>query len=402
MPIGSTLARLFALPQTELPLVSLYADLTPELDARTRGYGGPDPEAPRKSWRRKAKPELGPIRPGVTQARDLLRDHAHLFGESGPEWESYRADEERIIEYLEKGEFENDSLGVAIFACHGAGIWMTEELAVAVETRLHIGDKPMIYPLVRVRDDYVRFALVITDSEKARIYVAATGKRIHEDIIEGKEINRTEKGGWSQKRYQQRVDNAVINHVRDVCDQLERLATDENLQYIVLGGHAPSIDEYKRHLSKRAWEKVIAIRNLDADIEEHQAIRQAMQMVRETEEAEGRDLARQAKDEVLAGNLGAAGEEAVRYALEQGAVDTLLLYPNYATVETREELTEMAVQSSASVEFVEDSDDLKRMGGVAAILRWRPYGLPVPKVVAELIRERDESNLPDPSKALAA
>jgi hypothetical protein len=41
------------------------------------------------------------------------------------------------------------------------------------------------------------------------------------------------------------------------------------------------------------------------------------------------------------------------------------------------------------------------MGGVAAILRWRPEDLPVPKAVANMEQERDSSNLPEEAKATA-
>jgi peptide subunit release factor 1 (eRF1) len=401
LPLDSTLARLAALPQTELPFLSAYVDLTPELDAGTRPYGGGDDDAPLKSWRRSEAPDRGHVRPGVTRMRDLLREHDHLFLEDVGARDSYDADKERITAFLEDSNFDNAAQGVAIFACAGANIWQVEELPVCVETRLLIGDRPKLYPLLRLHDEYERFALVIADGEKSRIYVVAMGKPEREEVIEGQEHNRTQKGGWSQKRYQRRVDNAISDHIRNTCERLERLVAAEDIGRIVLGGDAIAYTEFKNHLSDRTWEKVVAVENLDIRIAQDEAIQRAMQAVMETEAADARDLARLAKDEVLEGNLGAAGEKAVRYALEQGAVDILVIHPNYGNEESREHLTQLAVQTAATVEFVEDSEDLTRMGGVAAILRWRPEDLPVPKAVANMEQERDSSNLPEEAKATA-
>lgn len=104
--------------------------------------------------------------------------------------------------------------------------------------------------------------------------------------------------------------------------------------------------------------------------------------------------------------LGAAGEEAITHALRQGAVETLILDSRFSAegwrcvedpslvgdggqpeecpvgpgpaegVDLKEEFVSLAFQTGAQVEFVEDSDEMERMGGVAALLRWRPADMP--------------------------
>jgi peptide subunit release factor 1 (eRF1) len=144
-----------------------------------------------------------------------------------------------------------------------------------------------------------------------------------------------------------------------------------------------------------------------------------LEAVLEAERTEARDIARQALDATLADGLGAAGAEAVLHALQQGAVDTLVLSRDLAApgwrcaedpthvgaggtpercpicsgaaepADLREELTTLALRSGAHVEFVDESEALARMGHVAALLRWRPDDLP-PSFVEETEARRPE------------
>lgn len=364
------------IPPQEFPFISIYADLSPDLEAGTRSYDSGDEDAPKRSWRREDSGERGHVRPGITIVRDGLRDKEDLIAEQGPERESFEQDRDRILEYLETSEFDNASLGVVIFACSGANIWETHELAVPVPTQVAINKTPLLYPLVQLDDTYQRFALCIADSESARVYVVAMGKVETEQTVEGQEINRTMTGGWSQRRIQQRIDNAVTNHIREVAQRLERLVFDEDISYIVLGGDETMHAEFRKHLSDRAWERVVTFERLDMHLPENEAIKRAMDSVLEAEKQDARDLVQQARDNALAGSLGTYGVKPVRHALEQGAVDTLLIDPQFAKEEGLEYFTELAYSTSAVVHFIEENKDLKQMRNIAAILRWRPDTLP--------------------------
>jgi peptide subunit release factor 1 (eRF1) len=295
---------------------------------------------------------------------------------------------------------------VAIFACSGEGVWEVVELPVAVETRLVIDRTPLIHPLAYVEDVYDRYALCLADSQTARVYVVTLGRAEREETVKGPTINYKMTGGWSQKRIQERIKNAVSEHIREVAARLEQIVFTENLPWIILAGDEIVQTEFKRHLSERAWERVVEQNRLDTKLPAHEAIARSLETIREAEGAEARDMARQALDATLADGLGAAGVEAVVQALRQGAVDTLILDREFSATgwrcvedpsvagdggvpsecpvgpgpaepaDLREELVSQALQTGAEVEFVEGSEELARMGGVAALLRWRPSDLP--------------------------
>ena len=412
MPLKETLQRLAAVPATPLPFLSAYVDLSPEREGGTRPFGGGSDDAPRRSWRRAEEAEARHARPGLTRMRALLGDRDRLLGVRGPERESFDADRHRILRYLEYGEFDPSSRGVAIFACAYEEFWEAVELPVPVDTQLVLDRTPLLYPLARLDDAYERYALCIADSQKARVYVVALGRAAHEETIGGPSINYKMTGGWSQKRIQERIGNAVANHVREIAQRLEELVFAEDLPRIVLGGDEIMQTEFERYLSPRAKERVVTFERLDIRLPKDEAICRSLEAVLEAERSEARDIARQALDLTLAGGLGAAGAEAVAHALYHGAVDTLVLdkdfdLPGWRCVEDlslvggggepeacpvgpgraepadlREVLTTLALQTGARVEFVEGSSDLTRMGGVAALLRWRPDELPPSRIAA--------------------
>ncbi len=371
MNFQETIDELLDIPPTELPFISAYVNLSPELDAGTRSFGGPDPDAPVRSPRRSEEMELGHVRPGIRRLRDLFREDDSLFPLRGGERESFDADRERILNYLETSDFDNSAQGAAIFSCAGDDIWKVVELAVPVETKLYIAETPLLYPLIRVNEEFERFALCIADSQTARVYVIALGIAESEETIDGPRINYKMTGGLNQKRIQRRIENAVSEHIRDVARRLETLVEEDNISYIVLAGDEIVYSEFKNHLSETMWERVISIERLDIRTPKVEAIARAMEIAREAEVRDEAELVSTTLGQVRSHNLGAAGVTAVRYALEQGAVHILLLSPDFGESADREALTEMALQTRAQVEFVADNETLTQLGGVAALLRWR-------------------------------
>jgi peptide subunit release factor 1 (eRF1) len=405
--LNEILAKLVALESTPLPFLSAYIDLTPELKGSHQSERNREDLPPLKSWRREEaeNPQTRLYRQGTTLMRDLLHEKGRLFDVRGAERESYDADAERILAYLE-GEFDSSMHGLAIFACHGADVWEVVEIPVPIETRLIVDRMPFISPLAYVEDAYDRYALCLADSQTARVYVVGLGRAEREETIEGPSINYQMTGGWSQKRIQERIKNAVSNHIREVVQLLEQIVFAEDIPHIILSGDEIVQTEFRKHLSKRAMERVVERNRLATKLPAQEAILQTMQTILEAEQSDARDIARQAIDATLADGLGAAGAEAVVQALRIGAVSTLVLdaafqgegwrsvedptqigeggQPKQSPIgygaaeksDLREDLVTLALKTGAAVEFVEGSDVLARAGGVAALLRWHPGDLP--------------------------
>src|SRR5262249_15124260 len=154
-------------------------------------------------------------------------------------------------------------------------------------------------------------------------------------------------------RIQQRIENAVSNHIRNVARRLEEIVFSEDIPRIVLGGDPIVYTEFKNHLSERAWERVVTFERLDIRLPSDQAILRPLEAVLEDEAKEASDLVQQARNGALSDGLGTFGTTPVRAALEQGAVGVLLIDTAYGDQERREAMTALALGADARVEFVE-------------------------------------------------
>src|SRR4051812_39881975 len=132
------LMRLLEFETTELPVISLY------LDGRTNEHG---------------KPDFGPF------VRKQLASRARTYAPHSEARQSFDEDFVRIERFLEN-EFQPSTQGLAIFACAGAhDFFEAEQFEVSFErNQLFLYDRPHLYPLARLIDQYRRYAVVLADT----------------------------------------------------------------------------------------------------------------------------------------------------------------------------------------------------------------------------------------------
>jgi peptide subunit release factor 1 (eRF1) len=205
--------------------------------------------------------------------RKQLTERAKSYDNNSLELESFQKDAERITSYLEDGITSTTS-GLAIFACSADDFFAVGEFEAPFErNRLFVSDRPHVYPLARVADQYRRYAVVLADTNRARIFVFAAGRAINEQSIENVKTKRTRVGGWSQARYQRHEENYHLHHVKEVVDMLERIVREEEIEHIILAGDETAVIPLLREqLPKALEEKVIDAINLGIDTPEHELL----------------------------------------------------------------------------------------------------------------------------------
>ncbi|HEX8146193.1 MAG TPA: hypothetical protein VF591_03235, partial [Pyrinomonadaceae bacterium] len=181
---GNTLEQIIdqlaAFEPVELPVVSLY------LNAQANEHG-------RQDFERFLRKEFS--------------ERARTFKAHSPERESFDRDAERINAYL--ADVRPSANGVAIFACAGADdFFEAVELDAPIEGhRLYVYNQPHLYPLARIADQYRRYAVLVCDTNRARIFVFGHGHAAATEEIENVKTQRVKVGGWSQMRFQRHAEN---------------------------------------------------------------------------------------------------------------------------------------------------------------------------------------------------
>jgi peptide chain release factor subunit 1 len=354
LSLVETLDRLARMEPVALPLVSLYLNA----QADSRGKDNYD-----------------------AFVRKELRGRIDSFEPRSPERESFEKDVEAIERWL-SNEVRPSANGIAIFACSGANFFEALQLEAPVEShRLTIGDRPHLSPLARIVDRNPRHAVVLADTNHARIYVFGLGRTIDREELTSEKVSRTDVGGWSQLRYQRHVEDHYLHHAKEVVESLGRIVVEDRARYVFLAGDEVIVPLLSEQLGRDLADKVIGVLRLEIRAPESEVMEAAAKALAEHVAKEEGERVEQLRGEWRAGRLAVAGAKHVLEALANGQVEEVSIATRLdgnggAAAEGKASLTDEIVQralaTSATVHFVENAELLADMGGVVASLRYRP------------------------------
>ena len=365
--------KLLAFDAVPAPVVSLY------LDARVNEHG---------------KRNFLPF------VRKQLSERVKTYPVNSEERASIEEDFVRIMSYLEDG-IREPTQGVALFACSMLDDYFQvgQFDAHFERNRLMVEDRPHLYPLARLIEQYRHYAVVLADTNRAQIFVFAAGRAVQQDSIENVKTNKTQVGGWSQARYQRHVENYHLHHAKEVIDNLERTVREEKIENVILAGdEAVVIPILKEQMPKELQEKVIDVISLGIDTPEHELLEESLTAFRRHDSLTDMEKIERLLGQFRGDNLAVAGVPDTLAALSNGQVEEMLLVASadglkfdeaevrkvlevYGADDIPETLDERAVadelirranqSSAAKVTFIEDTTRLEQVGGVGALLRYR-------------------------------
>jgi peptide subunit release factor 1 (eRF1) len=328
--------------------------------------------------------------------RKELKERLKSYPPRSPERESLERDVERIHEYLEN-ELRPSANGLAIFACSAAGLFEAVQLDAPIEEHLlYVADQPHLYPLARVDDQYPRYAALVVDTNLARLFVFGVAATEHTETLESDKMSRSSMGGWSQARYQRRVDTFREQHAKEVAELLERIVMGEGIQHVILAGDEVVLPMIRGAMSKAVSERVVDTVKLDITAPEHEVAAKTLEALRQQDAQTDREVVERMLGAHRAGGLGVVGPEPTLAALEKGQVEELVISASLGGAngasagrgagasagetaaaepppeqKLADELVTKAAQTSARVTFIEDASLLEHVGGVGALLRFR-------------------------------
>jgi hypothetical protein len=188
----------------------------------------------------------------------------------------------RIQNYLEN-ELQASANGLAIFACAGEdGYFKSIQLDAPIETNeLHVSERPHLYPLARLADQYPRCVALLADSDTARLFVFDLGQTMLRKELNNSGGSFAPDGEHTRLRHQRRLEKYNLLHAKQTVEMLERTVREESAKHIVLSGDEVIIPLLKKQLPPFLAEKVVDILRLDIRTPEHEVRRATMNALRE-------------------------------------------------------------------------------------------------------------------------
>lgn len=307
---------------------------------------------------------------------------------------------ERSYEMIREALEENDVAGpMVMFASWALDYLAGYPLTVVPPDRLWIDSSPYIRPLAELQDEYETFVIVTADNYDARIYLVIEMKAEAVERIKGDVKNHVRKGGWSQKRYQRRRDNELLHYAKEVVEVLQKVVSEQNIERIVLLGQAEALNEIVEAMPEALESLVAGRESIDLDSTETELVERAMPIVITRERDDEASSWARIRKEALSDGLAVIGPSAVLKAVREGRAEEIVVERNlelfgmrcrdcetlaYAkpqqcpqchsssvfVVDLVNEITELASQTSARVDFTDPMDGLTESGGIAALTRY--------------------------------
>ena len=346
--------------------------------------------------------------------KNTFRDEAENYEEESEEAHAFAEMTERINNFLES-EADEQANGIAVFASVGDnGIFETIQLDAAFpENQLFVLSRPHIFPLMRLIEQNPKYCVLWADTNKADIYIFGgentinleTDTEAKVESIKNEVTQRSKAGGWSQQRFQRRIENFHLAHAKETVEEVEKLMREAKIEHLVLcGDEAGVIPLLHEQFSKIIEEKVVSTLNLSQYASEDEIRERAAEVmslenaVRDQQKAERMFTAAKS-----AAGLGTIGVEKTLEALSNGQVEELLIGADFGVFEyspkkvkkvlknyapgddnssaddlpevkdsgqIADELLVRALNSAAKIVFIEDAELLKEAGGVGAVLRY--------------------------------
>jgi peptide chain release factor subunit 1 len=334
-----------------------------------------------------------------TFVRKAFSEHLKAFKENSAEHASLERDRERITDFL-ADQVSRSANSLVLFASSGAEFFQAIQLDAPLEEHwFFVGSVPHLYLLARLIDRYPRYASVLLDTHRARIFVFSLGAAERREQIMSEKTRRSAMGGWSQARYQRHAENVHLLHVKDVVEALDRIVRRDNIQHIIAGGDEVVVPLFKAQLPKHLAEKLVDVLSLEHDAAEDDIVEATLEVLQRKDAETDAERVAELIGAWQSNGLGVVGPEATLRALQLGQVDELLITgvaqelkavrlpdaaaPGHVAAHTSspagvderkvtlaDELVTRARQTAANVRFIEDPALLKDFGGVGALLRF--------------------------------
>jgi len=339
------------------------------------------------------------------QLDHLVRQGRERALSYGPEAaRSVTADLDRIAAWVRSGFDRSRVRGLAFFACSADGFFEVVESPLPVRNGVVVNHTPHVRPLESILQAYERFAVVLVDRQRARLFRFELGELTeHTEVFDavprgGDQAGHPAQGsrGAHVQRHSDEVAHRHLKHAAEVTfTELQHRPVD----HLILGGPHEVVVELEGLLHPWMRERVADRLAIPATAGPDE-VRQAALCVEAavTRRAEAA-LVERLRDAVGAGTGGGvAGLEPTLAALVERRVDLLLVSDGYETEGWRcrscrylgplgrrcpvcansmdlvddvvEEAVEEALANKCRVQMVRENADLDVLGRIGALLRF--------------------------------
>lgn len=276
---------------------------------------------------------------------EMQRDRVRLFVRQKVKWAREQGIDsglgrsldriERYVEGLCRQAYDESANGVAIFACDGLGLWKTITARRTFEPYFALADVPHVLQLARAVDDFEPVVVAFVDAKGARVFETAVGELLAEARIVESTPKRHSMGGWSQLKFQRRVEKEIERNLAEAAEHVAYLVQLEPRNHVVLVGPHEMVRHFEARLPHFVRERIMARmphqrpRGPKKGAIRDDLLEQVIDRLIDHEREKESDNADRVVGEALAGGLAVVGPEDVVLAANEERVHLLVIEEDF-------------------------------------------------------------------------
>jgi peptide subunit release factor 1 (eRF1) len=305
----------------------------------------------------------------------------------------------RIEDYVRGGFDRSHTRGLAMFSSMAGDLWEAVHLPVPVRNQLVINQHPQVRQLESVIERAERFAVLLADRQRARLFVFQLGQLVDwSERFDRLPRHEDDGGDMVKDRVRDHADSATRRHLLRTAEAAFELFQESGFDQLMIGAPPDLAGPLERALHPYLRERIAARVNVAVSAREDEV--RAAAVAAEEEVMRGREAADVDRLRAAAGMGDGAvvGLDEVLKALVERRVATLLVSdgfeapgwrcsscgflasrgPSCPLCSTRmeqtddvvEEAVQEAMNQSCHLEVCWDNADLDVLGRIGALLRY--------------------------------
>jgi peptide chain release factor subunit 1 len=242
---------------------------------------------------------------------------------------SLRADVERVLE-LAPTASTRPGRAIAVFTCHQAGFYEEVDLPRRVRDRATIDATPYLRPMLAVLDESHRYCVMVVDGAHAWFYEFWMGELEDSTHRVDPHVRKRDFAGWyglEEHRVRNRAEELVRRHYRETAETAEDFMRTTGAELLIVGGVHESVNAFLPFLSGQVRNRLAGTFAIDPHTITPGKVRErAAVVVDEYEREEETRLVDEVLERVAAGGFAAAGLDWCLRAVNEYAVQLLLVH----------------------------------------------------------------------------
>ncbi|MCX7894695.1 MAG: Vms1/Ankzf1 family peptidyl-tRNA hydrolase [Thermoanaerobaculum sp.] len=240
-----------------------------------------------------------------TQLKDLLKQ---LIAQH-PGDEELMATAQEVEDIVKRVEPNGKTL--VLFRHRRLGFTFRNVLKLSLPPAAYWGRGAVLRPLVEVLDEHERYAVVLVDSQRARLCTVWLGEiEEHKDMIAfvpPRPDSPSSDKLRSQSRMERHHDESVSAHVKTVARELSRLVDELEVDRLVLGGNGEVANALARALPKRLQGRLVEILPIPVSASHEEILQRTKEVQERLERVAELEVVRDLLREVRKGGRAVAG-----------------------------------------------------------------------------------------------